>query len=66
MVLPEGDGASVAEQAVALRPGLKVMFMSGYSEHPVLQSPSFNRSVPFLQKPFTKAQLTGKVREALQ
>jgi hypothetical protein len=66
MVLPEGDGVSVAEQAVALRPTLKVMFMSGYTEHPVLQSPSFNRSVPFLQKPFTKAQLTGKVREALQ
>uniref|UniRef100_Q01W36 histidine kinase n=1 Tax=Solibacter usitatus (strain Ellin6076) TaxID=234267 RepID=Q01W36_SOLUE len=66
MVLPEDDGASVAEQAVVLRPSLKIMFMSGYTEHPVLQRPSFNRSVPFLQKPFTKAQLTSKVREALQ
>jgi signal transduction histidine kinase len=65
MVLPESDGASVAKQAMDLRPGLKVMFMSGYTEHPVLQRPSFDRSVPFLQKPFTKAQLTGKVREAL-
>jgi DNA-binding NtrC family response regulator len=65
MVLPEGNGGAVAEQAVALRPGLKVLFMSGYTEHPVLNSPAFDRTVPFLQKPFTKASLMAKVREAL-
>lgn len=66
MVLPEGDGGEVAENAVALRPGLKVLFMSGYTEHPVLRNPHFDRTAPFLQKPFTKAALMSKIREALQ
>ena len=38
MVLPETDGADVAEQAVAARPDLRVLFMSGYTEHPVSAS----------------------------
>ncbi|HTP36290.1 MAG TPA: PAS domain S-box protein, partial [Candidatus Acidoferrales bacterium] len=36
MVLPETDGGVIAETAQRLRPGLKVLFMSGYTEHPVL------------------------------
>ncbi len=65
MVLPDGDGGMIAEKAAALRPGLKVLFMSGYTEHPVLRSPAFDRTAPFLQKPFTKAMLMAKVREIL-
>jgi DNA-binding response OmpR family regulator len=66
MVLPETDGAAVAERAVASRPNLRVLFMSGYTEHPVLRLPGFDRAAPFLHKPFTKAALTAKVREVLQ
>ena len=66
MVLPETDGVEVAEKAVASRPNLRVLFMSGYTEHPVLRLPGFDRGVPFIQKPFTKAALTAKVREVLQ
>ena len=40
--------------------------MSGYTEHPVLRLPGFDRGAPFIQKPFTKAALTAKVREVLQ
>jgi hypothetical protein len=40
--------------------------MSGYTEHPVLRLPGFDRGAPFIQKPFTKAMLTAKVREVLQ
>jgi two-component system, cell cycle sensor histidine kinase and response regulator CckA len=66
MVLPETDGAAVAEKAVASRPNLRVLFMSGYTEHPVLRHPGFDRGAPFLQKPFTNAALMAKVREVLQ
>jgi two-component system cell cycle sensor histidine kinase/response regulator CckA len=66
MVLPETDGAQVAEMAVASRPNLRVLFMSGYTEHPVLRLPGFDRGAPFIQKPFSKAALTAKVREVLQ
>ena len=37
--------------------------MSGYTEHPVLRSPDSTAVAPFIQKPFTKAALTAKVRE---
>jgi two-component system cell cycle sensor histidine kinase/response regulator CckA len=66
MVLPETDGAQIAEKALASRPNLRVLFMSGYTEHPVLRLPALDRGAPFIQKPFTKAALTAKVREVLQ
>jgi two-component system, cell cycle sensor histidine kinase and response regulator CckA len=65
MVLPETDGGAIAEAARRLRPGLRVMFMSGYTEHPVLRRNPMDGSALFLQKPFTKAGLLSKVREAL-
>ena len=65
MVLPETDGMQVAQQAAALRPELKVLFMSGYTEHPVLQRPGLESRV-FLHKPFTATALAAKVREALE
>jgi PAS domain S-box-containing protein len=66
MVLPETNGSEVAEQALRARPELRVLFMSGYTEHPVLRLPGFDRRAPFIQKPFTKAALTAKVREVLR
>jgi PAS domain S-box-containing protein len=66
MVLPETDGLAVAGKAVASRPNLRVLFMSGYTEHPVLRLPGFDRGAPFLHKPFTTAALTAKVREVLE
>jgi hypothetical protein len=66
VVLPETDGVEIAQRAVASRPNLRVLFMSGYTEHPVLRLPGFDRGAPFIQKPFTKAMLTAKVREVLQ
>ena len=66
MVLPETDGAAIAEKAIAARPNLRVLFMSGYTEHPILRLPGFDRGAPFIQKPFTKATLTAKVRDVLQ
>ena len=65
MVLPETDGFQVAQRATALRPELKVLFMSGYTEHPVLQRPGLESSA-FVHKPFTAATLAAKVREALE
>ncbi|MEO8594724.1 MAG: PAS domain S-box protein [Candidatus Solibacter sp.] len=66
VVLPEIDGLEVAQRAVGLRPGLPVLFMSGYTEHPILRLPGFDRGAPFLQKPFTRDALLGKVSEVLE
>ena len=65
MVLPETDGAQIAEKALAARPNLRVLFMSGYTEHPVLRHPAFDRGAPFIQKPFSPAALRKKIREVL-
>jgi PAS domain S-box-containing protein len=65
MVLPETDGAAIAEAATRMRPGLKVMFMSGYTEHAVLRRNPMNENTAFLQKPFTKSELLAKVRQVL-
>src|ERR1035437_9493374 len=66
VILPDTDGVEVAAKAVASRPNLRVLFMSGYTEHPVLRLPGFDRGAPFIQKPFTKAMLAAKVREVLR
>jgi CheY-like chemotaxis protein len=65
MVLPATDGAAIAEAALRVRPGLKVLYMSGYTEHAVLRRHPMDSGAPFLQKPFTKAALLVKVSEAL-
>ncbi|MEO8370375.1 MAG: PAS domain S-box protein [Candidatus Solibacter sp.] len=65
VVLPEIDGLEVAKQAVAARPRLGVLFMSGYTEHPVLRLPGFDHGAPFLHKPFTRAALLAKVSGVL-
>ena len=65
MVLPQTDGTSIAQQAALHRPALKVLFMSGYTEHAVLRRHALHRQTAFLQKPFTQATLAAKVRETL-
>jgi CheY-like chemotaxis protein len=66
MVLPSTDGAMIAEAALRMRPELKVLYMSGYTEHGALRRSSMDNGRPFLQKPFTANTLVAKVREAMR
>jgi two-component system cell cycle sensor histidine kinase/response regulator CckA len=66
LVLPHTDGTAVAQQATLQRPDIKVLFMSGYTEHAVLRRQAFDDSTPFLQKPFTQSMLADKVRQILE
>jgi two-component system cell cycle sensor histidine kinase/response regulator CckA len=63
--MPELGGRELAEGALKLRPGLKVMFMSGHTEDTVLKE-GVQKGTAFLQKPFTPAGLAQKVRETLE
>jgi FixJ family two-component response regulator len=58
-------GRELAERLLALRPSLKVLFMSGYVDDPVILQAVQEAAVPFLEKPFTRDTLSKKVREAL-
>ena len=67
VVLPHGmTGPDLADQAVALWPDLKVIFVSGYNEeHDALERTRARRPVRLLQKPFLAEELATVVRTAL-
>ena len=64
VVMPELGGRELAEGALKLRPGMKVMFMSGHTQDVVLKE-GVQKGAAFLQKPFTPVGLAQKVRETL-
>ena len=61
VVMPELSGIRVAERLLAVRPHMKVLFMSGY---PDVGNGSLSES-NFIPKPFTKAKLLRRMREVL-
>jgi CheY-like chemotaxis protein len=64
IVMPEMGGTELARQITELRPDLPIIFMSGYSDDPVVRTLEHSPAL-FLPKPFTSAALTEKVRAAL-
>jgi len=66
MVLPGGkNGAELSREAQALKPGLPVLFMSGYTENAVIHNGRLDPGVRLLEKPFTTSKLAQAVRQAL-
>src|SRR5579885_390075 len=65
VVLPKQGGRELAQALMRLRPGMKVLFMSGYA-HEGLPEGWDEAGWPFLQKPFTPSVLLHKVREVLE
>jgi signal transduction histidine kinase len=65
VVMPQMSGPEVAEKLMVVRPDIKVLYMSGYPDHPVFSQGGVKRATAFLQKPFTPNVFTQKVREVL-
>lgn len=66
VVMPQMDGPTLARKALELRPGLKLIFISGYAEDRVREDLSGVEGAHFLPKPFSLKQLAGKVKEVLR
>jgi len=66
VVMPEMSGKEVADRACELRPSIKVLFMSGYTDEAIVHHGVLDSNVQFIQKPFTPAALAIKIREVLE
>ncbi|MBE2319239.1 response regulator [Solirubrobacter sp. CPCC 204708] len=65
VVMPETSGRELAEQVAAAAPGVRILFMSGYSDEAVHRHGVLSEDAAFIEKPFTERSLTTKVREVL-
>ena len=65
VIMPEMGGRELADHFIRIYPNAKVLYMSGYTDDASVRCNVLTRDVPFLQKPFTPALLTKKVRELL-
>jgi len=65
VVMPGMSGRALADRLQALRPSLRVLFMSGYPSEAIKQHRVMEPNEFFLEKPFTPGALTRKVRDVL-
>jgi len=65
VVMPGIGGRELADRVSGLRPGIKVLFMSGYTDQAVVHQGVLETNAVLLQKPFTLAALASKLREIL-
>jgi CheY-like chemotaxis protein len=65
VVMPGISGSELAQRLAGERPGLKALYMSGYTDDTVILRGALTEEKAFVQKPFTIAHLAQKVREVL-
>ena len=66
VVMPRMKGTDLADQIRAQRPGVRVLYMSGYTDIGAVEQVMLTAGTLFIQKPFTSAALGRQVREALR
>ncbi len=65
VMLPRANGRRLAERLVAVRPELRVLYMSGYTEDAIISQGVLDDEIELLEKPFSEAALAIRVREVL-
>jgi CheY-like chemotaxis protein len=65
VVMPEMSGSELAPRVAELRPDVRVLFMSGYTDDAIVRQGLVGEGGHFLQKPFTPEVLAHKVRDVL-
>ena len=65
VVMPEMNGRKLAEEARRQRPGLKVLFTTGYTQNAIVHGGVLDRGVDLIVKPYPADKLARKIREIL-
>jgi nitrogen-specific signal transduction histidine kinase/CheY-like chemotaxis protein len=65
VVMPGMNGRKLAEEAAQLHPGLKVLYMTGYSRNAIVHQGRLDAGVDLVQKPLSQEQLAAMVRKVL-
>ena len=65
VIMPEMNGRDLAKNILTLRPGMKRLFMSGYTADVIAHHGVLDDGVNFIQKPFSLPDMTTMVREVL-
>ena len=66
VIMPDTNGRKLAEMIRAARPGLRVLYMSGYPDGAIASHGMLEPGVAYLAKPFTTDAVTRRVREVLE
>jgi CheY-like chemotaxis protein len=65
IVMPALGGREMVERLRHVRPGIRILYTSGYTDDAIVRSGVLDAQFAFMQKPFTPEILAAKVREAL-
>ncbi len=65
VIMPQMSGVELGERLLAAHPGMKVLYMSGYTDSAIVHHELLNEGVMFIQKPFSAEKIALKVREVL-
>jgi len=63
--MPQLSGRELAERLAGVRPEMKVLYMSGYTENVIVHQVSLDSGIAYLQKPIVPDLLAPRVREVL-
>lgn len=65
VIMPEMNGKELKERIAELTPGIRALYMSGYTEDVIAQNGIVDTNIEFIQKPFSNRELASKIRQVL-